>query len=298
MKASPRLTKEYIELSNRVTEFFSSVLQDTPIVLADNVTEYLFGTETGGSATAWSVGDLPTVTPPFQSVFVETVSPNDTSPIRSWGAFFSRLDEPDTSDNPEIPGDIVRWVVEMALLFDDQGIIKTHPAVYVFYMNSAGQLLQDGQGNTLYETATIVEPELAGVIDNDQRWEELKASTFNLALPFWFAFAFMHCKNVTLESPPVSRQVRRQAERKGAPLLDYRVLNIEPMKGVLRAEGGLDKSGPKVALHICRGHFKDYRDGPGLFGKHKAVYWWEGSVRGSLTKGKVEKDYQVSPPSE
>lgn len=87
-----------------------------------------------------------------------------------------------------------------------------------------------------------------------------------------------------------------QAERKGTPLLDYRVLNIEPMKRVLRSEGGLEEAGPRVALHICRGHFKDYRDGPGLFGKHKSVYWWEGSVRGSLVRGKVEKDYQVNPP--
>ena len=108
----------------------------------------------------------------------------------------------------------------------------------------------------------------------------------------------MHCKNVSLESLQVSRQVRRQAKRKGTPLLDYRVLNIEPMKGVLRSEGGMEEAGPKVALHICRGHFKDYRDGPGLFGKHRAVYWWEGSVRGSLARGKVEKEYQVLTPND
>ena len=89
-----------------------------------------------------------------------------------------------------------------------------------------------------------------------------------------------------------------QAERGRTPLLDYRVLNIEPMKRVLKAEGGLDKSGPKVALHICRGHFKDYRDGPGLFGQHTGTWWWEGSLRGSLAKGKVEKGYRVNPPRE
>jgi hypothetical protein len=298
VKADKALTKEYVDLSKRVTDFFATRLPETPLVLTDNVTEYLFSNETAGPTTPWSVGDLPTVTPPFKSVFLETASPNDSAPIRSWGAFFSRLDEPEPSGNPEIPDGQVKWVVEMALLFDDRGIIKTHPAVYLFYLDSTGQLLCDGQGSTLYETATIVEPELAGILEGDSRWEELKESTFSLALPFWFAFAFMHCKNVTLDSPPVSRQVRRQAERKGVPLLDYRMLNIEPMKGVLKTEGRLDDAGPKVALHICRGHFKDFRDGPGLFGKHKGVYWWEGSVRGSLSKGRVEKDYVVMPPKD
>jgi hypothetical protein len=289
VKADKALTKQYVDLSNRVTDFFTTTLPETPLVITDNVTEYLFSNETAGSNASWSVGDLPTVTPPFKSVFLETASPNDAAPIRSWGAFFSRLDEPESCGNPEIPDDMVRWVVEMALLFDDRGIIKTHPAVYLFYLDATGQLLCDSQGSTLYETATIVEPELAGILEGDSRWEELKESTFSLALPFWFAFAFMHCKNVTLESPPVSRQVRRQAERKGTPLLDYRVLNIEPMKRVLKTEGRLDDAGPKVALHICRGHFKDFRDGPGLFGKHKGVYWWEGSVRGLCRGGRLRR---------
>lgn len=294
VKADPYLTEEYVGLSRQVTAFFKSTLTETPLVIVDEVAAYLSGNVLGGSGT-WRVQDLPTVTPPFQSVFLETTSPNPEAPIRSWGAFFSRLDQLQVETNPKIRSEDVRWVVEMALLFDDRGVIKTHPAVYVFYLDGAGQLLCDGEGNTLYETATIVEPELAGILEKDARWEELKDATFSLALPFWFAFAFMHCRNVTLESPTVSRQVRRQANRKGTPLLDYRVLNIEPMKGVLRTEGGLADSGPGVALHICRGHFKDFRDGPGLFGKHKGIYWWEGSVRGSLSKGKVEKDYHVIP---
>lgn len=78
-------------------------------------------------------------------------------------------------------------------------------------------------------------------------------------------------------------------------MLDYRVLNIEPMKAVMSTEGCLESDGPKVALHLCRGHFKDFRNGPGLFGKHKGIFWWEGSVRGSLSKGRVDKDYSVSP---
>lgn len=140
--------------------------------------------------------------------------------------------------------------------------------------------------------------ELAEVIGGDPQWEGRQKSTVDMALPFFFSFAFMHCKNVSLVPPKISRQVRRQAERSGKPQLDYRILNIEPMKSVLKKEGNLDEVGLKTALHICRGHFKDYRDGAGLFGQHKGIYWWEGQLRGFLKQGKTDKDYRVNPPEE
>lgn len=75
-------------------------------------------------------------------------------------------------------------------------------------------------------------------------------------LPFFYTFAFCHCRNVDLQQQEVSRQVRRQAERKGLQLLDYRILEIDPMKKALKTEGGIEEVGPGKALHICRGHFK------------------------------------------
>jgi hypothetical protein len=36
-------------------------------------------------------------------------------------------------------------------------------------------------------------------------------------------------------------------------------------------------------MHICRGHFKDYREGRGLFGKYHQLVWHPSLVRG--TKG-------------
>ena len=70
------------------------------------------------------------------------------------------------------------------------------------------------------------------------------------------------------------------------------------MKKVLREEGKSEETGLKHALHICRGHFKDYRDGKGLFGRYKDIYWWESQVRGNGEHGVVLKDYNVNEPSE
>jgi hypothetical protein len=49
----------------------------------------------------------------------------------------------------------------------------------------------------------------------------------------------------------------------------------------------------KQALHICRGHFKDYRQS-GLFGRHKGVFWWDMAARGSAEQGIVDKDYRIA----
>jgi hypothetical protein len=49
-----------------------------------------------------------------------------------------------------------------------------------------------------------------------------------------------------------------------------------------------------VALHARRGHFADYRDGNGLFGKHKVKVWVPGCTVGSREHGTITKTYKVS----
>ena len=34
-------------------------------------------------------------------------------------------------------------------------------------------------------------------------------------------------------------------------------------------------------MHICRGHFRDYREGKGLFGKYHKLVWTPATVRGT-----------------
>jgi hypothetical protein len=112
--------------------------------------------------------------------------------------------------------------------------------------------------------------------------------------PFWLALSFMHCKNVkvtTLEQPRKKKAHKRDDAYR--PLV-YRTLQIEPMKKVISEEGGVSHNGMQKALHICRGHFKDYSKGMGLFGKYKGVYWWPDLVRGHSDNGIVAKDYAVN----
>jgi len=103
--------------------------------------------------------------------------------------------------------------------------------------------------------------------------------------------SFMHCKNVQLSEEKMTRQERRLRERKGFQT-KYHVLQIDPMKEVLRKQGNIETNGLKKALHICRGHFKTYSE-KGLFGKHKGTFWVGQHVKGHKAEGQVTKDYRV-----
>jgi hypothetical protein len=115
-------------------------------------------------------------------------------------------------------------------------------------------------------------------------------------MPMWLGLSFMHCKNVTLrhEDPCHSRKPPKPGER--CRRLHYHVLNIKPMQDVLRREGHSETQGLKKSLHICRGHFKDYRT-RGLFGKYQGLFWWESHIRGHSAHGVTLKDYAVHTPA-
>lgn len=116
------------------------------------------------------------------------------------------------------------------------------------------------------------------------------------AIPAFLAVSFLHCKNVHTESKYPELKVSRKFQKKtGKPLTSFKVLEIEPMKRILRHEGQSESTGLKKALHVCRGHFKDYRE-HGIGRYHaKGLWWWDAQVRGTISEGVADKDYDVKP---
>jgi len=106
--------------------------------------------------------------------------------------------------------------------------------------------------------------------------------------------SFMHCKNVVLKTIAPSPKLNRARVKRGNPSLAvYKILEIHPVKRILESEGDIQHAGLKKALHICRGHFKDYTIGRGLFGKVHGVFWWDMALKGSQEAGTILKDYDV-----
>jgi len=124
--------------------------------------------------------------------------------------------------------------------------------------------------------------------------EETCEALVNSESPFHFCLSLLHCRNVkTVDVPPQPAPILKQRAKKGIPYIQYKTLEVTPLRTV--RQGGTRKDGtpePK-ALHFVRGHFKDFSD-KGLFGKYKGVYWWDSQVRGDTAKGIIDKDYRVS----
>ena len=110
------------------------------------------------------------------------------------------------------------------------------------------------------------------------------------------ALCFAHCRGVVQREARPSRQVARQAERSGKPVVTYKVLDIDPVRKVLQTEGHVAHNGLQKALHICRGHFAHYTEDKPLFGKLTGTFYVPMHTRGSLKAGAVVKDYRVLAP--
>lgn len=111
--------------------------------------------------------------------------------------------------------------------------------------------------------------------------------------PTLLALSLCHCRNTTLVEHTVPDALVKKHQRRGHDAVSrYYTLEIEPMRRALK-QAGSDHS-LRRALHLCRGHFKDYREGPGLFGRLRGLWWWDMQVRGDAAWGQVGKDYAVA----
>lgn len=146
--------------------------------------------------------------------------------------------------------------------------------------------------------------DFALLVKSDKRRLELAESghsTFDIVngfagivYPFFLAISIMHCKNVTAQRVERSQRFADIRKKKGKPIYTYGVLNISPVRKLAQSVGASgDGPGVMKAMHLCRGHFKDYRDGAGLFGRTKGMFWWDSTLRGSIDAGVRVKDYRV-----
>ena len=118
-------------------------------------------------------------------------------------------------------------------------------------------------------------------------------TVWSTLFPYCLGVSFAHCRNVELVDAAVPAALRKKRDKRGKRNTVFKTLEIRPMKAVLRNADANPSTGLKQRLHICRGHFKDYRQGRGLFGKYRGMFWWEMHVRGDKVQGEVKKGYRV-----
>jgi hypothetical protein len=133
---------------------------------------------------------------------------------------------------------------------------------------------------------------LQGSFDYTEHWE---------AVDPWVAFAsfaLLHCRNIIAEDVVPGERIQRECKKHGRPpRITYKVLKVEvPQAAHVRRsyEGDEDDTGPKVRLHLCRGHFK-HLQAERYTNKRGQWIWCPAHLKGSKELGEVNKRYQLAP---
>jgi hypothetical protein len=117
-------------------------------------------------------------------------------------------------------------------------------------------------------------------------------------LPVVRALALLNCKNVEAETQHFVRDAKQRKKAK-TPLARavYHTLKLHLPGRVGHSVGAGTHSEAERAFHLVRGHFADYREGAGLFGRLKGVYWIPAHARGSKDAGIITKRYEIKKRS-
>jgi len=254
--------------------------EDMPVIKCDNVVEYIeklpkpLKTEFG-DARKFEHNNFPCVIPPFARCFMESSSKD----MERFGA------EIITSEK----------IAAMNIWVEISNNVMLLPLTNVWSWDESGKLISDRLLSIKHDGTKILK-----TTEIDHTMKEFNIIYDAIAIAIYTSISFMHCKNViaTEHNPKDIKHKKPIRDSKGhlkkkTPQTKYYTLDIEPMKKILKSEGNIDEVGLQRALHICRGHFKDYSKGNGLFGKYKGLYWWDSTVRGNEESGKIEKDYNI-----
>lgn len=291
-------------------ERLKKLMLNGEVIIIDNVAEYYFA---GTHQDLWGNKDFPCSTPPFPNFVMEWRRPSriasesqgdtrtDHLPKYSLVSCHATLTDHNYVSLQETTAEdrarravenaagklCPRWVLDMC----------------AFAMND-----KDKFYGPIVAQRVVVDKDGGIVEKNTVTWrgaeieEADKDLVYNLPgsyiFPALLAISFMNCKNVTVAKGAIEdlKHERARIKRGKPPFVRFKVLQIEPLREILRREGGADTVGLQKALHICRGHFKDYTTGSGLFGKIKGRFWWDAKIRGKAEQGVVIKDYELSAP--
>lgn len=281
---------------------FGVNLDRAQVIVADNVAEYFFS---GTDQEFWDVAvDFPNIAPPFQYFFVEGHAPEklvsrdfgvhrlEHNAGTRWGIFFSAADL--RQDQPSLASDNLRWMISAECYLAPEGSPIPNP-LYAWRMGVSPDGRLAPWSNTPSKRAFWMMP--PGIRVTQKMAEEGNSVFIIYLFCSLLTGSFMHCRNVKMERHGEAvLDAKHPRRRRYGPRVPYHVLVIDPMRRILEREGQSQSTGIRQALHICRGHFKHYEEGSGLFGKYHGTFWWADAVRGSEGEGESRKHYEVRPP--
>lgn len=287
---------EQILLSPDVSAVSKQDIRESFLIDATPISDYLF---MGTDQEEWIINkDFPNIAPPYPQFFLEFRAPDkivskkcDTSEWgemrpSSWGVLCRGAEIAKITPWRRMWEDFsrlgARWALSMQLFYRYRihGFIACEGPVWEI------QVLVGEKGEPMIRQGTD-DVLMVGFPSSQERAQFIRMQSYasgesaealarehyaELSPYFNCAFltlSFLHCKNVAV----------RKREDPSTKLL-YHDIDILPMRKILQDVGQEGELGTKAALQICRGHFRNYEEGRGLFGKHHGTFWFDMHARG------------------
>lgn len=302
-------------------------MAETQVVTCDQVTEYMFVLN---DKEYWDIYDFPNVMPPFKNFWLETKAPScivseefgrlewrEKRRPKAWGALFLEGPRSIFWEDPRLSGmgTYTREEVEenVVTVLNATMLIQDWDDVVLPFWAWSIPIMKDGLiwrkhdpvlNRDISGMSYTLQPETHQWLttpEGRKRYEDLRSEAHAYMNPLLLAICFMHAKNVTLVPQHPSPKLQKARQRRGrAPLLSFKVLEVGPLKRILEASRRQNAGSPEslqVALHRCRGHFKQYTPEKPLLGRAVGTFFWNEHIRGD--KGEqhaVRKEYNVKKP--
>jgi len=107
------------------------------------------------------------------------------------------------------------------------------------------------------------------------------------------ALSMMNCKNIVTRTNHPSPKLNKARKKRGRkPLVEFKTIHVDPNTKTVKSSAAKD-SGDSPRKHVAKGHLKDYRNGKGLFGKYKGIWYWGPQLRGEVMNGICLPNYTI-----
>ena len=280
------ILEKLLDFRDRLTEY----LIQSQVFEVTNISDYFYA---GTDKNEWDIyEDFPCLSAPYPMTWMEFAAPKTIneegtiitpdSNIKRFGVLIMTDELPD--ELKELTEARSQQAVQTFVEYKNGDIVG--PAMMYIW-----GLSKDGKGVRISDKSDIIYTSPILKKMSPERFETEK-HLLVMAYPALLALTFLNCKNtVVADHTPDGKLSHIHRKENGRPLVRFKTLQIEQVRKVLDSSSGRDGS-IKRALHLCRGHFKSFGE-KGLFGKHKGLFWWGHSIRGTASRGIVEKDYKV-----
>ncbi len=275
-----------------VAQIWKGNMRDAQVFEITPTAEYFYA---GTDQEEWDVfHDFPSLLPPYDNLWMEYTPPptvrsnGNIKPFNTGGLQLKTGISIQTSESrkghPLHPD--VEFRAQMMQVFLEQNGRLLGPSMHACWMvDGAGKAFSlSGAGEKILFTA-VGAAQTEATVAQQQDY-------MTMGYPALLAISFLNCRNtVVVDHRPDQKLSKVHQKRHGRPLTTFKTLEISQVKKLLNETKAMGVLELKHALHLCRGHFKNYNERP-LFGRHKGMFWWGPTIRGTGPNA-VIKDYAV-----